>query len=146
MRQSKLFNTIISLALLTAIVAGCAGLSTIPVPEPAPAPTATLPSPPLLPENSTPQALRSYLDAWPEERKLVIEQDVVAIFTYPHPVVFWDQTASLYHVPSMSRVDLNSNGEVAITHYRNEEGRQRLQRILTDDSRMKLIRSLIPWR
>ena len=145
MRQSKLFNAMISLALLTAIVAGCARLSTIPIPEPAPTPATILPSPPLLPEAPTPQDLRSYLDAWPEERKLVIERDVVAIFTYPHPVVFWDQTASLYHVPSMSRVDLNSNGEVAITHYTNEEGRQRLQRILTDDSRMKLIRILISW-
>ena len=145
MRQLKLFNTMISLALLTAIVAGCAGLSTIPIPEPAPAPTTLLPSPPLLPEDPTPQDLRSHLDAWPEERKLGIDRDVVAIFTYPHPIVFCDQTASLYHVPSMSRVDLNRNGEVAITHYRNEEGRQRLQFILTDDSRMKLIRSLISW-
>ena len=145
MRQSKLFNTMISLVLLTVIVTGCAGLSTIPIPEPAPAPTAILPSPPLLPEDPMPQDLRSYLDAWPKERKLVIERVVVAIFTYPHPGVFWDQTASLYHVPSMSRVDFNSNGEVAITYYRNEEGRQRLQRILTNDSRMKLIRSLISW-
>lgn len=136
----------ILLLSIVGVIIGCAGPITAPIPEPAPAPTATLPSPPLLPEDPMPQDLRSYLDAWPEERKLVIEQDVVAIFTYPHPVVFWDQTASLYHVPSMSRVDLNSNGEVAITHYRNEEGRQCLQRILTDDSRMKLICSLIPWR
>ena len=142
------YLVLVCILLLSTVgtVIGCAGLSTIPIPELAPAPTATLPSPPLLPEDPMPQDLRSYLDAWPEERKLVIERDVVAVFTYPHPVVFWDQTASLYHVPSMSRVDLNSNGEVAITHYRNEGGRQRLQRILTDDSRMKLIRSLIPWR
>ena len=112
----------ISLVLLTAIVVGCAGPSTIPTSKPTPAPTAILPSPPLLPEDPVPQDLRSYLDAWPRERKLIIERDMVAIFTYPHPVVYWDQTASLYHVTSMSRVDFNSNGEVTITHYENEEG------------------------
>ncbi|MFC2068384.1 hypothetical protein ACFLTP_05205 [Chloroflexota bacterium] len=83
MRQSKLFNTMISLALLTVIVVGCAGLSTIPIPEPTPTPTTILSSPSLLSENPTPQDLRGYLDAWPEERKLVIERDLVAIFTYP---------------------------------------------------------------
>ena len=108
-------------------------------------PTSTLPTPPMLPENPVPKDLRSYVDSWPEERKLVIERDVVAVFTYPHPAVLWEQTASLYHIPSKSRVDLNSYGEVAIIHYENEEGKRRLQRILTDDSLMELIRSLIPW-
>ena len=75
-----------------------------------------------------PQDLRIYLDAWPAERKLVIDRDVVVIFTYSHPAVLWDQTASLHHVPSMSRVGLNSDGKVAITHYGNKEGRQTLER------------------
>ena len=109
-------------------------------------PTSALPTPPLLPEKPMPKDLRSYVDSWPEERKLVIERDVVALFTYPHPAVLWDQTASVYHIPSMSRADLNRYGEVAIIHYQNEEGKQHLQRILNDDSLMKLIRSLIPWR
>ena len=108
-------------------------------------PTSTLPTPSMLPENPVPKDLRSYVASWPEECKLVIERDVVAIFTYPHPAVLWDQTASIYHIPSMSRVDLNRYGEVAIIDYKNEEGKQRLQRILTDDSLMNLIRSLIPW-
>ena len=107
--------------------------------------TAILPNPPFLPEDPGPPDLRAYLNAWPEERKLVIEPDVVVIFTYSHPAVLWDQTASLYHVPSMSRVDLNSNGKVAITLYRNEEGRQALEQVLTNESRMKIIGSLIPW-
>ena len=85
------------------------------------------------------------MDAWPEERKLVIERDLVVTFTYSHPAITWDQTASLYHVPSMSRVDFNSAGKIAITHYTNQEGRLALERTLTNDSRMKLIRSLIPW-
>ena len=107
--------------------------------------TETLPGPPLLPEDPRPRDLRIYLDAWPEERKLVLERDVVVTFTYSHPVVTWDQTASLHHVPSMSRVDLNSAGKVAITQYGNEKGRQALERILANDPRMKLIRGLIPW-
>ena len=60
-------------------------------------PPSTLPTPPLLPENPMPKDLRSYVDDWPGERKLVFERDVVAVFTYPHPAVFWDQTASIYH-------------------------------------------------
>ena len=107
--------------------------------------TATLPNPPLLPEDPRPRDIRIYLDAWPEERKLVLGRDVVVTFTYSHPTVTWDQTASLHHVPSMSRVDLNSAGKIAITHYGNVEGRQALERILANDSRMKQIRGLIPW-
>ena len=107
--------------------------------------TAFLPSPPLLPEDPTPQDLRIYLDAWPVERKLNIEPDVVVIFTYSHPAVLWDQTASLYHAASMSRVDLNSDGKVAITHYGDEEGLHILERIFSNDSLMEQIRSLIPW-
>ena len=105
----------------------------------------TLPGPPLLPEDPRPRDLRIYLDAWPEERKLVLGRDVVVTFTYSHPTVTWDQTASLHHVPSMSRVDLNSAGKVAITQYGNGKGRQALERILANDPRMKLIRGLIPW-
>ena len=107
--------------------------------------TATLPSPPLLPEDPRPRDLRVYLDGWPEERKLVIERDLIVTFTYSHPAVTWDQTASLHHVPSMSRVDLNSVGKVAITQYGNKEGRQALERLLTDHSLMKLIHGLISW-
>ena len=107
--------------------------------------TMFLPSPPLLPEDPMPEHFRIYLDAWPVERKLSIEPGVVVIFTYPHPAVLWDQTASLYHTASMSRVDLNSNGKVAITLYGNEEGRQTLEKILSNDSLMKQIRGLIPW-
>ena len=93
-----------------------------------------------------PKDLRIYLDAWPVGRKLVIERDVVVIFTYPHPAVFWDQTASLYHAASMSRVDLNSDGKLAIARYENNEGRQALERILTNESSMEQIRGLIPWK
>ena len=108
-------------------------------------PTASLPGPPMLAEDPRPRDLRIFLDTWPEERKLVIEREIVVTFTYSHPAVTWDQTASLHHIPSMSRVDLNSAGKVAIAHYANEAGRQALERILVNDSRMELIRSLIPW-
>lgn len=127
---------LIAITVLSAVVLIIGACST---------PTSTLPTPPMLPENPKPKDLRSYVDSWPEERKLVIDRDVVVVFTYPHPAVLWDQTAFIYHIPSMSRVDLNRYGEVAIIDYKNAEGKQRLQRILTDDSLMNLIRSLIPW-
>ena len=136
MQRMNKTRWLITITVLSAVVLIIGACST---------PTSTLPTPPPLPEDPVPKDLRNYVVSWPEERTLVIERDVSAIFTYPHPAVLWDQAAFAYHIPSMSRVDLNRYGDVAIIHYQNEEGNQRLQRILTEDYLMKLIRSLITW-
>ena len=127
------------------ILAACGGSLASPPTAETPLANATFPSPPLLPEKATPQDLGRYLEAWPASRKLAIDQDIIAVFHYPHPAVLWDETASIYHVSSMSRVDLRRGGEVAITEYSSDEGRRQLERVLADTALMEQIRELIPW-
>lgn len=89
--------------------------------------------------------LLTWIAEWPHEHKLVIEHNLVVLFTYPHPARFWAETASIYELDSLSCVDLNADGEVARRVNSDEGGRRRLDRVVTDEPLMQRIRSLIPW-
>ena len=60
----------------------------IKTPERSSGTTATIPNPPFLPEDPRTKDLRKYVDAWPEERKLVIER-LPGI--RPHPFIMYLQ-------------------------------------------------------
>jgi hypothetical protein len=89
--------------------------------------------------------LRSDLDAWPIQHKLVLDRDTIVFFTYPHAARLWDQAAFIYHLPSMSSVNFNSNGDVAARNYRTLEGEQRLERAIQDPGLLAQVKALIPW-
>jgi hypothetical protein len=91
------------------------------------------------------EVLDGWIAEWPAEHRLVIDDQLVVLFTYPHPARLWSEAASIYDRASLSCVDLNSNGEIARRIDASEEGRQRLGRALADDALMARIRALIPW-
>ncbi len=89
--------------------------------------------------------LDGWIAEWPAEHKLVIDDQLIVLFTYPHPARFWSESASIYDLPSLSCVELNATGEIARRVDGNEQGRQHLDRVLGDDALMTQIRALIPW-
>ena len=89
--------------------------------------------------------LRADLVSWPTEHKMVLDQDVVVFFTYSHPARLWDQTASIYHLPSLSSVDFNANGDIAARQYRSAEGEKRLEGAIQDPVLLSRIKERIPW-
>jgi len=85
------------------------------------------------------------LAEWPSEHFRAFDREVSVFFTYPHPARFWAEGAAIYHLPSLSRVDLNWQGEVVGRDHRSDEGQRRLDELLANETAMERVRSLIPW-
>jgi hypothetical protein len=92
-----------------------------------------------------PEALAEWVDEWPAAHALFVEDDLVVLFTYPHPVRLWAETASIYHLPSASCIHLSWDGEVSARHDVTDEGRVCLNRVFQDEALMERIRQLTPW-
>jgi len=129
---------------------------------PTPTPTALPPSAGI----HTPEDLRHFLDGWPEDAKLVINEDVVVHFCSLDPTRqgycrgYGVWPARIYHIPSMSVVYLGVGGEVVSGGrsrdnpegsgkvYKSEEGAAALEAVLADGALMEHIRARIQniWR
>jgi hypothetical protein len=112
-------------------------LPTLPTPTPIPLPTAS--------GTQTPADLRQRLDNYPDELKLILDEEVAVIFADPNSLAEWVGTAFIYHIPSLSEVVLDFEGEVdpRYTRYNTDEGRRQLETVLTDEASMGRIRGRI---
>ncbi|MFO7684360.1 MAG: hypothetical protein R6X34_30385 [Chloroflexota bacterium] len=54
--------------------------------------------------------VQRHFDEWPSDHKQRLADDMVVVFTYPHPIADWVGGAVIYHVPSVSAVILDFNG------------------------------------
>ena len=128
---------------------------------PTAAPTATAtptPTPTPYPPSAgihTPDDLRRFLGTWPEDLKLIVNEDVVVQFCTPNCIGFLVWPARIHHVPSMSLVYLGVGGEVipgpkssdnvkgSGKVYKSDEGAAALGAVLADQGLMGEIRSRI---
>lgn len=145
MRRLKQILLIISLGLLLIIAAACTASATTeqeeggPTGTPLPNTATPLPmeAPDLqIPDISvhTPEDVQQYFAQWADDYKLALAEDVLAIFTFPHPTVRWVGGAVIYHVPSVSTVTLDFAGNVdpGFADYKSDEAQARLEAVLAD--------------
>ncbi|MCZ7671809.1 MAG: hypothetical protein M5U34_34105 [Chloroflexi bacterium] len=87
----------------------------------------------------TAQDVQRHFDEWPSAHKQRLSDDLLVIFTYPHPLGDWVGGALIYDVPSVSAVVLDFNGRFNpdLTHYEDEAGQARLEEILADTDPMQ---------
>ena len=87
----------------------------------------------------TPQDVQHNFDEWPSAHKQRLSDDLLVIFTYPHPLGDWVGGALIYDVPSVSAIVLDFNGRFNpdLTHYEDEVGQARLEEILADADLMR---------
>ncbi len=87
----------------------------------------------------TPEDVEQYFAQWPDEHKLRLADDVVVLFTYPHPLANWVAGAIIYHIPSVSVVHLDFDGSVMTeyAHYESQAGQTHLEEILADEELLK---------
>ena len=131
-------------------VRACPG-GPVPAPTLAPTPTSTpTPRPPSAGIH-TPEDLRQAIDGWPEDYKLVVNEDVAVLFydrTGGGPFITFP--AVIHHVPSMSLVYLGLDGQLiappwsgSAKDYKSEEGAAALEAVLADEALMGHIRARI---
>jgi hypothetical protein len=83
-----------------------------------------------------------------EHNKLVINEDVVVWYIpcEPQPAS-WVAPMIVYHLPSLSSAYLNNDGSLKTSPrpcYESDEGRERLEAVLSDDVLMERILSRSP--
>lgn len=96
----------------------------------------------------TPADVEAYFAQWPDEHKRRLSDEVVIVFTYPHPVATWVGGAIIYHIPSVSTVYLDFDGNVdeQLTHYESEAGQARLEEVLADIELMQELQAEVIGR
>lgn len=96
----------------------------------------------------TPEDVKAYFNQWPEEHKRRLSDDLVAVFTYPHPLANWVGGGIIYHIPSVSTIYLDFQGNVneQLTHYESEEGQARLEEVLADVELMQELQAEVLGR
>jgi hypothetical protein len=65
----------------------------------------------------TPEQLRQHIEDWPAAYKIVVDEDIVIRFAYPDPILDWAGSAFVDHIPSMSNVIFDYEGQVNRTRY-----------------------------
>lgn len=96
----------------------------------------------------TPEDVEAYFNQWPEEHKRRLSDDVVVVFTYPHPLANWVGGGIIYHIPSVSTIYLDFQGNVneQLTHYESAEGQARLEEVLADAELMQELQAEVLGR
>lgn len=153
MIMKKLSPTLMLLLATAVLLTGCTAAATTSsgvepaVEEASNGPSTSTPDP-LEMGVHTPEDVEDYFNQWPEEHKRRLSDDVVAVFTYPHPVANWVGGGIIYHIPSVSTVYLDFRGNVdeQLTHYESEEGQTRLEAILDDDELMQQLQAEVLGR
>jgi hypothetical protein len=128
---------LIALALIQTVAVLLIACSTVPDLQDEP--------PPPTPSNI---GLRERMQQTKEHNKLVIDQDVVVWYIpcEPQPAS-WVAPMIVYHLPSQSSIYLNNDGSLKTSprpRYESDEGRERLETILSDDAMMERIVSRSP--
>ncbi|MDP2952062.1 MAG: hypothetical protein Q8O76_01935 [Chloroflexota bacterium] len=150
-----MFRLLAASVVVAILVTACAIQASAPTPTPPPRPPAG--------GIHTPDDVRAQYESWPDGHKFSIDEDVVVMFSYPHPMLDFAGFAFIKHIPSVSSVTLNRPGwvvgpggtktpmylgrpkwydgqEVVVrTHYNSEEGERRLEKVLADKDLMRRI-------
>ena len=105
------------------------------------------PPPPPTPAN-TPAGLRERMQQTKEHNKLVVDQDMVVWYIpcEPQPAS-WVAPMIVFHLPSQSSIHLNNEGSLKTSprpRYESDEGRERLEAVMSDDVLMERIVSRSP--
>jgi len=127
------------LVVFLGVIATACATTTTPTPTPTPRPPVQ--------GIRTPEDMRGKFEAWPEEYKFAIDDDVVVRFAYPSDFIDFSGAAYINHIPSVSTVVLYTAFSAETRRsYKNDEGRARLEAILADEALMQTIEARIPNR
>jgi hypothetical protein len=87
----------------------------------------------------TADEMRARVDCHPDEYKLEINQDTVVLFAFPDPLLDWVGPVFVIHIPSVSEVVLDTNGNVLFSDYKSSDVQNAIESILNDQELMARI-------
>ena len=137
---------VLPLFALLAVSVACAFAFPTSTPTPTPTPKASCF------DVDSPEGLRAYFDRAREELKLVMDEDIAVKFIPRETNIDTCAAATMYHIPSMSSVDIGYDGVVGGCclgrwvegkRYWSEEGAARLEAVIADESLMQRVRARI---
>ena len=98
-----------------------------------------LPAPYCYPETVfTVEDLRSRVNCHPNKYKIEINRDTVVLFAFPSSVD-WVGPIFVIHVPSLSEVVLDTEGNIRFEDYQSSEGRSAIEDVLNNPELMASI-------
>ncbi len=89
------------------------------------------------------KAVWDQFERHPEAYRFAVDDDVVVRVAYPSEVIRWSWAAILTHIPTLSSIELDREGEVLRTHFQGGDGEARLRKALRDDATMARVRDLL---
>ena len=89
------------------------------------------------------EAIRDQFERHPEAYRFAVDDDVVVRVAYPSDVIRWSWAAILTHIPTLSSIELDREGEVLRTDFQGGDGKARLREALRDDATMARVRGLL---
>jgi len=78
------------------------------------------------------------MNCHPNEYKIEINSDTVVLFAYPNPGD-WAGPIFIIHVPSVSEIVLDTEGNIRFEHYESSEGRSAIEDVLNKPELMASI-------
>ncbi len=82
----------------------------------------------------TPEDMRRQYERHPEAYKLMINDDLAVIFAYPDPDIRWVGMVFLHHLPSVSEVALDYDGNVIFEQISAPSIQERIDDLLNEDT------------
>jgi hypothetical protein len=87
----------------------------------------------------TAEDMRARVECHPDNYKLEITKDTVALFAFPDPVIDWAGSIFIIHIPSVSDVTLNTDGSMFSEIYNSPDGQTAIQDVLNNQELMAKI-------
>ena len=131
--------------LFTLVLTACSVDRATPTPTPTPRPEWQ--------GDESAEALLGYLEGWPDSRKLFLDDDTLVWFmpNRRETAAEWASAALVYHLPSMSSITIDYDGNVGTCgfgwspgkKYKSEDGGDRLESLIANEDEMQRIRDRI---
>lgn len=80
----------------------------------------------------TAEDMRARVDCHPDDYKIEMNDDTVVLFAFPDPLLDWVGPIFIIHIPSVSEVVLDTEGNILFDGYKSSAGRQAIENVLND--------------
>lgn len=124
---------IIEVAQAAGKEAGLVLIDPDPTPTPGPFPDA------LLSGVHTVEQMQRQIDTWPEDYKIIVNEDVAILFAYPSPHLDWAGPVSIKYIPCVCSLVINHEGDVIFDGVKGAEAKAAISAVLADEDLMAQI-------
>lgn len=76
--------------------------------------------------------MRARVDCHPDDFKMEINEETVVLFAFPDPLLDWAGPIFVVHIPSVSEVVLNTDGEIVFEGYKSVKGQNAIEEVLNN--------------